>query len=232
MKRFWRYILDFLFPLICVECGREDFTLCADCLVKTEVRQIQECPYCHKKNALGRTCQDCLTDGAVLDGLICLWNYQKNGALAKLLYFYKYEGLPEYGKDLRVLFGREAADKLLMADYDLLTWVPMSRKKLRQRGFNQSKELALTLPGIKAVEILEKIRKTQAQMSLNREKRLVNLQNSFKVKVDWQDSLAGKTILVVDDIATTLATLEETARTLKLAGAVKVFGLVAARQKD
>jgi len=230
-----RKILDWLFPLTCVCCEQEDCAVCEDCWLGVETRIIQECPYCRRESLRGKTCDDCQEKGAgALDGLICLWNYHKGSPLARLLYYYKYEAMMEYGAELQRRFAEEAGWHLIMNEFDLITWVPLAVKKWRKRGFNQSEQLAGVLKGnfCEAVNILQKIRETHSQMSLNRMERLKNLEGAFVVRPELLEKLKGRRVLVVDDIATTLSTLEEVARALKSAGCSKVIGLVAARQKD
>lgn len=240
--RLWE-VFNWVFPLNCLGCGREDAVVCEKCRVGVRVRRVQECPYCRRESAWGLRCVECRDGvGGNLDGLICLWNYEKAGLLAKLLHFYKYQGWAECGVALKKMFGEEAGRMLgewraaAEVRLDLVTWAPMSVRKFRKRGFNQSEELARSiladLRQNSAVleELLEKTRETSSQMTLKREERLKNLEGSFRLKTG-KALVTGKNVLIIDDIATTLATLEEAAKVLKMNGASKVFALVAARQK-
>jgi len=113
----------------------------------------------------------------------------------------------------------------------LITAVPMHYLRRARRGYNQSELLAtyvadaLKIP--KNFQILKKIRKTRPQVQFSGKKRRENLKNSFKICKNAD--VLGKTFVVVDDVTTTGATLNECARILKVAGARKVWGLVVAK---
>ena len=109
--------------------------------------------------------------------------------------------------------------------------VPLHKNRQDLRGFNQSELIArklskkLNLPGGCA---LARTKDTEAQVSLSREFRLTNLVGAFTCTD--KEFITGKNILLVDDVATTLSTLNECARALKDAGAKKVWGIVVARR--
>ncbi len=122
---------------------------------------------------------------------------------------------------------------------DCIIPVPLHPRRLRWRGFNQSLLLAehiaeeLTpLLKIEVLDILSRARFNQPQMKIkNYQERLQNVKDIFTFRPDTDPSLIkNKSILLVDDIATTGATLEECAKVLKSAGAKKVFAAVVARQ--
>lgn len=227
-------ILNWVFPIYCVDCGEPGEAVCQICLKNVDVKANQECPYCRKPNKDGLTCVSC-RDGQnpPLNRLICLFEYKKQGLLAKLLHYYKYDFLEEYGKVLLSLFRAHACIwKGLLINYQaIVTWPPMTKGKLVRRGFNQSQQLAeaLECPGTR--QLLDKIRETPAQMTLGRKERLANLLGAFKVKSEEVHNIKDRNIVIVDDIATTLATLNELAQTLKMAGAKRIYAITMARQK-
>ncbi len=110
--------------------------------------------------------------------------------------------------------------------WDLVVPVPLGRRRLRQRGFNQSALLARFAFG-KYTEVLERVRETRPQSELSEKERFRNIKNAFKVKAG--KNLADKRILLVDDVLTTGATAEECARVLRAAGAREVTVAVLAR---
>ena len=115
--------------------------------------------------------------------------------------------------------------------FDLLTWVPISRKRLKKRGYDQSKLLAQAvgkLLGIRPVRTLRKIRNTPPQsMAGNAEKRRENIAGAYAV---WKpERISGKRILILDDIFTTGSTVSECARSLGKAGAEQVLCATVAR---
>ena len=121
----------------------------------------------------------------------------------------------------------------LVGEYDFITWVPLSRKRLRKRGYDQTRliaeKIAVSLK-VPLIPTLEKVRETKVQSTLTTvEERRGNISGSYAVTVSQQ--LAGKRILLVDDILTTGATLSECARVLLLGGAESVCGAVFARKR-
>ncbi len=108
--------------------------------------------------------------------------------------------------------------------------IPLHRARERIRGFNQSFLIAKMLGekiGIEVVpDALQKIRKTMPQISLSREERLENLRDTFAVRNPL--SVVGKTVVLVDDVKTTGATLEEAGRVLKQAGAKQIWAITVA----
>lgn len=119
-----------------------------------------------------------------------------------------------------------------ISDYDYLMPVPLHKKRYRERGFNQAELLAHQLKQIFEIPMhtgnLIRVKHTQPQFSLeSREEKLQNVQNAFKVR--YPGKIEGRTLLLIDDIFTTGATVSEIARTLLDAGACRVDVLTLAR---
>jgi len=117
----------------------------------------------------------------------------------------------------------------ILAGIDVITYVPLSAKRLRVREFNQSKVLALKIAeesGIPVVDVLYKRGHTRPQNELSRDERLVNLSGAFEAK---GETAKEKNILLMDDVMTTGATLDECSKTLKKSGAKTVTCLTLAR---
>lgn len=111
--------------------------------------------------------------------------------------------------------------------FDGVAWVPMSPKKLRKRGYNQSELLAKAVAkelGLPAWDLLEQVRETDTQHSLTRAQRADNVRGAYRAK----SAALGKRLLLVDDIVTTGATLRACAQGLYGAGAQKVCAVCAA----
>jgi ComF family protein len=110
---------------------------------------------------------------------------------------------------------------------DALVPVPLHRRRLRQRGFNQAADLARHL-GLPAVHALRRVRATHPQVDLPAPQRHANVQGAFALS-NTRASVHDRIVVLVDDVATTGATLEACARVLKNAGAKEVRAITAAR---
>lgn len=117
---------------------------------------------------------------------------------------------------------------------DIITWVPLSRKRLRKRGYDQARLLAEELSRISGVgccRLLQKTRNNPAQSGTgSAEKRRANVSGVYRAADE--DQVKGKSILLVDDIVTTGATLSECARVLISAGAREVKAVTVARKQN
>jgi ComF family protein len=125
-------------------------------------------------------------------------------------------------------FAQDAIDQA-----HLLIPIPLSATRLAERGFNQSLLLALQLSHSKTQRhLLLRMRHTQAQSTLKRQERLSNLTGAFAVSPLEAGAVRGHTILLIDDVMTSGATLNLAAQVLKQAGAKKVSALVLAKTPD
>lgn len=152
------------------------------------------------------------------------------GALKELIHKFKYKGKTVLSKILSKFMIDYAAEALLPLDIDLITVVPLHKKRLKEREFNQSLLLAGPISkefDIPVKNILEKVRQTKYQNELLKKERLKNLKGAFSV-CDKTD-IFEKKILLIDDVMTTGATLRECSRTLLNEGAKTVTCLTLAR---
>ena len=161
-----------------------------------------------------------------------MWYY--NGKVRHSILLYKFYNRRSYG----AVYGRLLAMKLQskpLCDYDILTWVPVSRRRRWFRGYDQVELIARSAGqelGTPAAPILKKIRHTKPQSRLpDFSRRKANVMGAFAVSDPKQ--VAGKRILLIDDIITTGATVSECARILLTAGAKEVHcAAIAALNKD
>lgn len=117
------------------------------------------------------------------------------------------------------------------ASLDCVTYVPMRRKDIQKRGYNQTKLLAKEVSGVLGlpfVPLLKKNKDTMEQKKLGAEGRKKNVKDAFSF-APKRYNITGKNILIVDDVSTTGSTLSENARALKSAGAGKVYAAVFAK---
>jgi ComF family protein len=116
-----------------------------------------------------------------------------------------------------------------LAGYDALVPVPLHPKRLRERGYNQAELLARELGGrigLPVLDLLERAKATKPQWDLDKESRLKNLAGAFTAGAETK----GLSLLLIDDVCTTGASLEECGRALHRAGAERVAAFVFARQ--
>lgn len=228
--------LDILFPVECLACGSENEWLCDKCLSNIKLQTEQTCPLCEKVSTPdGRTCFACKKNSS-LDALLVCASYREK-IISKTVHNFKYR----FVENLSVPLGKIMVQKIAYSDIplpDLLLPIPLHSKRLRWRGFNQASLLTKRLsaeiaPGIEipiSENILFRTRFTRAQMKIkNYQQRRANIRNAFEISDP--EKIKGKTILLIDDIATTGATLFECAKTLKENGAREVFAIVIARQE-
>lgn len=213
-------LLDVLFPKLCVGCGKEGKYICAKCSIF-----ISECESLREVRPLGigRT-------STKLDGLTSLWAYE--GIIKELIHAIKYQGITDIIKELISLINIDIY-------YSYITYVPMYLKGEKQRGFNQARLIAKELSSnneARVINLLEKIKDTEPQMKLNQEERLENIKGSFRLKEARplenfnKEAVRGRaSILLVDDVFTTGATMQECCKVLKQAGIKKVWGFTLAR---
>lgn len=218
--------LDWLYPPQCCGCGKLYTHWCENC--QSQVRLIQEivCETCGKRiNAPGR-CPDCRVSPPPYTALRSWAMY--GGPVRKAIHSLKYKGDISLGEILsRPMI--ELVERLGW-NFDLLTPVPISLARKKRRGYNQASILALPLALGCAVNYLPgalvKVQNTPSQVGLTAVQRRENVRQAFQARPDL---VLGKTVLVVDDVTTSGATMHACAEALLRAGARQVYGLTLAR---
>lgn len=146
-----------------------------------------------------------------------------DGAWANVIHGLKYNRRTDLAKPLAKMMAEK-----ISYQYDMITFVPLHKKRLIKRGYNQSALLAkhvAKLSGIEcAFEILKRVKEIQPQVGLEQKARLENVKGAFA----YSDNVEGD-ILLIDDVMTTGATMNECAKVLKIAGAKRIDVLTLAR---
>ena len=159
-----------------------------------------------------------------------------DGGLRELIHLLKYERVRPAANVLGRMLAEAIADlRPLFGGVPMVVPVPLHTRKLRQRGFNQSALIAQAAVKLMRAEsrlevssgVLERRRETQSQIGLSRHQRRENMRGAFSVA--RPEVIAGREILLVDDVFTTGTTVSECARVLRRAGAAKVFVATVAR---
>jgi ComF family protein len=146
---------------------------------------------------------------------------------------FKYSGEYQRGYDLGERLAERVSDLLPSRRIDLVVPIPLHKRRYRSRGFNQSAILAKCISATVSVptgEPLARERNTSPQVRLTAEERLENLNRAFEVVPEAKSEIQGKSLLLVDDVMTTGATLAAAARELEDAGAAEVYGVTLARE--
>jgi ComF family protein len=164
---------------------------------------------------------------------LCVAPLYYEGSVRDALLRYKFSGVTAYARVLGSLLA-DCVKENLAGQYDLISWVPLSSRRLRERGYDQAMLLAMAMAlelDDVAVEVLRKVADVAPQSETgSAEKRRANISGAYET-VD-PELVFGKRILLVDDIVTTGSTFSECARTLGLAGAESVVCAAIARSRD
>lgn len=242
LKDCCRFCLDWLMPIECMFCGKYGKLVCDECLENIEFNPINRCPFCGKFSFLGLTCYDCKKSGKELSGLFC-YGFYNDVKIKKIIHFCKYRYLSALADPLSAMLsyviknikkGQQisALPKIIKED-TLYIPVPLHKRKLRERGFNQSELLLKRLADRK--EILEKdilldclirFRYTDPQAKMPADEKINNLKNAFAYN---GKKLKNRNVVLIDDVSTSGITLNECAKVLRKNGTKKVWGVVIAR---
>jgi len=209
-------LLNLLFPPTCIGCGKRNVYLCFKCVENIKVSEAKL-----EKN------------------IYPIFSY-KDKVIKKALWNLKYKGHMSIAKPLALLIHdrilEELSDLEIMDDFKnpILVPIPLSKRRLRERGFNQSEEIAKEIYKIDdgntfefAPNALLKIKETESQVKIkDRVERLKNLNGCFAVKNS--EKVRGRNIILIDDITTTGTTINEAKETLLRADVKKVIAFTVA----
>ncbi len=227
--KIFTFLLNAIVPKRCLGCAKFDTWLCDCCHTTLPILTEQHCPICKKATTpLGQVCLKCNKD-IYIDSVFIISTFDSS-LLRNLIHYLKYKFIKEISNPLGLLIAQTLMNYHIPSP-DLIIPVPLHKRRLRWRGFNQSELLAqsvgLTIP-IDTISLIRTKYTTSQVKVKSRKKRIDNIKNAFCVVEPLK--IRGKSILLVDDVITTGSTLEECAKVLKKAGAKKVNALVLARE--
>ena len=214
--KFRDLVNKYLFPPKCVFCRRvmEHDGVCNKCKVSL--------PYRHSKESENPI--------MFVDGAYSYFHYE--GDVRNALIRYKFGGLSKYAVDFSVYL-EECIRECLDGEFDVISWVPLSKKRLKSRGYDQARLLAEEVAsrlGESAVRTLKKSRNTAPQSRQGDiSRRMANILGAYEMA---SFDPTGKKILLIDDVLTTGSTVSECARILKTAGAEKVYIVTVAKTRE
>lgn len=218
-------ILNILFPETCPVCQKpssdhKTAPICADCWATVKPYEGSSCIKCGTPlvSDLSSTCGECHKNEPFFDNAQCFGLHE--GALQKAISLFKFHGIKRLSYPL--------SEKILLKKLpqaDILLPVPLHKKRLKYRGFNQSallgKYIAQRSDMPLSLNTLVRIKNTVPQVGLSAVDRERNIKNAFDVVS--KEKIKGKRVMLVDDVFTTGATVRECSMVLKQAGAEKVY---------
>ncbi len=227
-------LLDWVFPKACFGCGQTDAYICSSCINKFSVIKEPVCPLCHQKSRAGVTHPRCRKPHG-LDGLVSIFAYQGlcKRVVGKLKYRLVTQAFPEF---IEAVVSLGDLSQFSGEDW-MLVPVPLHASRHRWRGFNQAEYIGQSLAKYLHLDyepfLLMRHKRTKPQMSLHALDRRDNIKDAFSLRSKFDKEklqvLRGKSIVLIDDVYTTGATMKEAAKTLKRNGFGVVWGLTLAR---
>jgi len=235
-RRFLKLFLDIFFPWQCLYCKKEThlpYPLCKKCQVSIPIISSFICPICEKKlRNFPKPYCFCKTNLTAL-GIV---SFYQNPILKRTIHFFKYQSVISLQKPLSDLMIKflEKTDFFSKINKKniIVIAIPLHKRKRNHRGFNQSELLAKSISNHFSLNynfrILFRIKNNPPQAKINNlSDRKKNSKNIFQTSNS--NLIKNKWIILIDDVYTSGATMQEAARVLKKSGAKKVMGLVLAR---
>jgi len=221
-------LVDLVFPSRCVSCGaplaRDNYSVCGKCLSRIEPVE-KGCEVCSGMVFDGK-CEICEDRKYYPSANLVISEY--SGVMKDMLHALKFERKRRLCVPMGMLAFRKISACGITAD--ILTSVPMNRQKKRERGYNQSELVAKDIAARMKIpyrELLSEVRGAGTQRSMGYRDRFINVLGRYHSKKS--ETIKGKDILIIDDVFTTGATVNECARVLLDDGARSVFSLTFAR---
>lgn len=228
MKDYLCFFIDFVFPSVCVHCSTailfSSGHVCSECLEAVEKIE-KSCPVCDSELNDG-LCTVCADREFYPDRNISISKF--SGVMKSMISAMKFDGKFSIASQLAGMAATRLESESI--DFDMVSFVPMNRKKEAARGYNQSRLIAKGIADIMRKPlfgILSENRESGVQKEYGFNERFFNILGRYSVsgKKDFKE----RKILLVDDVFTSGATLNECARLLKENGAAAVYTLAAAR---
>ncbi|MCX6785781.1 MAG: phosphoribosyltransferase family protein [Candidatus Komeilibacteria bacterium] len=228
-KKIFNFLLDLIFPIECLGCNQEDVYLCPDCYKKIQINSAPP-PFKHPLK--------------YLNGVLSAGDYHQV-LLKNVIHCFKFRFTQELAEPLAKILA-EFWDKqingnnnvpthncasLPIMDNPIIMPVPLNKKRLLERGFNQAELIAKIFAEqfnyLLLTEAVIRQKNTAHQLGLNQKERTRNIQGAFQI--NQPELIKDKIIILIDDVVTTGSTLQEIAKVLKEGGAKEVWGLAVAK---
>lgn len=236
-------LVGLFLPADCKICGQAleplNFSyICENCWDKVKWLKMPHCSRCGKpfpasfafQEVPSLLCVECRQDSSSFKRIFVPTLYE--GVMKEAIHLLKYRRkkgiMKRLEKILKIYFFQT---DLPFSKFDLVVPIPLHRKKLKERGFNQAELLARVIAthfGLKLVKnSLKRVKATKSQASLSKKQRIGNIKGAFQFRNE--DKFRAKKILLIDDVYTTGTTVREAARVLRKAKAREVYIFTLAR---
>lgn len=212
MKNYLNQIKDFFFPKICI-------------ISNTKLKHNNSNDFIDDKvlSKLERLTPDELVEmrkKVKSDYFNSYLPFRSNNAVQTIIHYLKYNGFSRIGTFLGEFYGDEFVKSFYkIKEYDIICPVPLFKTKIRERGYNQSEficnGLNLLLNISQINDLIIRTRHTKSQTHLKYFERLSNVKDAFKINGKYKNKIEGKSILIVDDVVTTGATINEVIKVLR-----------------
>lgn len=222
-------ILEFIYPTVCLICDstieKPGELICPDCWQKIDTFDYIFCGNCEQIISSGPNCPRCGVENSF--PFAALGNF--GDPLGEMIRQFKHHGFTKLGMSLTHLFIKKHKELIESTETDIIVPVPLHSIRLKLRGFNQAEIIADIIGKEFSIGVdnysLRKIRNTRDQKMLDHDKRIENIKGAFKV---FGNDLTGKKILLIDDVITTGATLNECRKVITETGGSVVLSAVLA----
>lgn len=216
-------ILGFLFPTQCRGCGVKGTMACTVCLEKAQ-RDAWQCFFCKNKSVGLGLCALCKKSYPI-DGIIWAFSFRApviRGVIHDIKYKRRQDEI-----ELLAPYLEKVISRIALPHDSITVPIPLHPRREKQRGYNQAERIAAHIGRRGHTATLSRTKDTPPQArTISKQERFVHIQGAFAVINN--ENLSDKNFLLIDDVATTGATITEAARTLKQNGAKKVYAAVLA----
>jgi ComF family protein len=231
--------LNIFFPNHCLYCEKiinREALFCTACWSKLKFITDPKCKICSypfEIELIGKSanlpCSKCIKDPPHFDKVVTIFRY--NEIIKKIISNLKYHDQTFIAKKIAKLLFNKIKPELENIDYVAI--IPLHQNKIKKRKFNQvaliSKEIAKHDPKKYISDLLFRTKETQTQVKLTQQQRQSNIKRAFMVNKKHQDRIMDKTILLIDDVMTSGATIEACSKALKKRKAKKIIVLTLAK---
>lgn len=220
---FWRRLLDLISPRLCVICGHRltvtEEVICTKCNFHLPRTDFHHNAY---ENEMAKLFWYLIP----IERATAYFYYEPHSSTANIIYQMKYKDHPEIGEVMGRMMGKELMPSGFFDGIDGIIPVPLTKKRQRQRGYNQSEEIARGISEVTGLPLFDKVVKRVSfkgsQTNLGRWERNENVEKVFEL-ID--PAIHDKHLLVVDDVVTTGATVIACSKELAKAGNIKISAL-------